>query len=65
MQIEKLSSLKCIKCGSIKVFKTKKAIICKECNKKYYDNGVVEKLYKYPGSKGCDPRYDTGDYLEG
>lgn len=64
MKIEKIEPLKCPQCKSTSVSTYRGTITCDGCKYKTKKDGKKEKVKEYPVSKGKNPRYDTGDFLE-
>jgi len=62
--IEKLPPLICTKCGGTNITKDKETKTCNDCSTVFCGDKETPKDKEYLG-RGKDPKFDTGDYIEG
>jgi transposase-like protein len=65
VKIEKITPLKCPKCGKTEVDKHGSTLNCYLCKVSFnIKTGKEKKIDGGYGIRGRDPKYDMGDYLE-
>ena len=67
MKIEKIDPITCSLCESVEIFiyKKDKCLACNSCNTIVLSDGSSIPKDKEYMPRGYDPKFDTGDYIEG